>query len=245
MTFTGRGRKRSSGWRNWTFDSPRKEQYFRRMKRVPLFPLGLVLLPRMPLPLHIFEERYKEMFGRCIHDDEPFGIVLQTGSTFQQTGSLARIETVINRYVDGRLDVLTTGTDRFRIHEIYRDKAYLEAEVELFQDDPIDETNKRRVQELVRSAVSGLQEYARVTGYAVDTEVIENLDYEELSFLMATTSVFSTREKQELLELRCTETRIKRAARALDESRRHREMEPRVRELLGLPRDEDLHWLFN
>ena len=66
--------------------------------RIPVFPLGLVLMPRMPLPLHIFEERYRRMIGDCLETDSPFGVLLHTGTTIQTVGCMARIESVINRY---------------------------------------------------------------------------------------------------------------------------------------------------
>lgn len=239
------GKKAPAAWKNWKFDPPAPGQYLSPMDRVPLFPLGLVLLPRMPLPLHIFEERYRIMFDHCIREDQPFGVVLQTGSTVQSVGCLARVENVINRYDDGRLDVLTVGTERFRIHATHHDRPYLEADVEAVVDIDPGETGGRNLPELVRSAIDDLREFAHVAGYTVDTGVIDKLDYEELSFLMATTDVFSTSEKQELLEMRCTATRIDRAARALKESRERRSMVQRIREVLGTPESEDLAHLFN
>lgn len=199
----------------------------------------------MPLPLHIFEERYRVMFDYCIGEEKPFGVVLQTGTTLQEVGCLAQVENVINRYGDGRLDVLAVGTERFRVTATHEDKPYLEAEVEIIHDRDPGDRDSINLASLARSAMDDLQEFARVAGYTVDTAVIRNLDYEELSFLMATTDVFSTGEKQELLEMQCTATRIKRATQALGESRKRRAMLHRIRKVLDTPEDEDLTHRFN
>ena len=85
---------------------------------IPLFPLGLVLLPQMPLPLHIFEERYKLMIGECLEKKKEFGIVYFNGTDIQAIGCTASIQKVLKRYDDGRLDILTQGENRFEIKEM-------------------------------------------------------------------------------------------------------------------------------
>lgn len=107
---------------------------------VPLFPLPLVLLPAMPLPLHIFEDRYKEMMGEIIAatesgtGDMEFGVVLAKEEGIINIGCTARVEKVMRRYEDGRMDVLALGQRRFRIEGINEDRSYLRAEVEFFDD---------------------------------------------------------------------------------------------------------------
>lgn len=215
------------------------------MDRVPIFPLGLVLLPRMPLPLHIFETRYRDMAEHCLATDRPFGVVLHTGSTVQTIGCLAAIENVITRYDDGRLDILTSGTERFRIHNLHDDKPYLEAEITIIHDHPTSGADYERVRELAQLAVAELWKYAKASGYTLERTVIEQLNDEELSFLLATTDVFGIAEKQSLLELQCTATRMERARKALDDSRRKRKMVQGVREFLGKRDDEDISFFFN
>jgi Lon protease-like protein len=110
------------------------------LQLVPLFPLPLVLLPAMPLPLHIFEERYKEMMDEIINpteagsSDPEFGVVLAKDEGIINIGCTARIQQVIRRYEDGRLDLLVLGQRRFRIRGINEDRSYLRAEVEFFED---------------------------------------------------------------------------------------------------------------
>ena len=74
--------------------------------RLPLFPLGIVLLPGEPVPLHIFEPRYKEMVRVCTDEERPFGIVYASENRGADIGCTALIERVAARYNDGRLGVL-------------------------------------------------------------------------------------------------------------------------------------------
>ncbi|MEX2445214.1 MAG: LON peptidase substrate-binding domain-containing protein [Alkalispirochaeta sp.] len=214
------------------------------MTRVPVFPLGLVLMPRMPLPLHIFEERYRLMVQHCLDEEQPFGVVLHTGTTIQSVGCLASIENVINRYDDGRMDILTVGTERFRIQSMHEDKAFLEADVDLFQDLPVSDEHVSELQKLTDTAVADLKEFAHVAGYEVDQSMLGDLSPEELSFLLSTTDVFGTEEKQQLIELRSTTDRLERAARAIHAGRERRAMTLRIQEILGTD-DEDINHLFN
>ena len=66
--------------------------------KIPLFPLGIVALPGMALPLHIFEERYKQMIGKCITEDNPFGIVLFDSRSIQSVGCTTRITEITKRF---------------------------------------------------------------------------------------------------------------------------------------------------
>lgn len=210
-----------------------------------MFPLGLVLLPRMPLPLHIFEERYQQMISRCIDDGIPFGVLLHTGTTIQTTGCLATIDSVINTYDDGRMDILAVGTDRFAVREMHDERPYLEADITVFEDDPLDSDAADEIYRLARGAMDDLQAFAEVAGYTLDKEMLDNLSPQELSFLLATTDVFSTEEKQQLLELTSTPDRMLRASRAIGSSRERLSMSQRIREVLGKENDEDITHLFN
>ena len=103
--------------------------------RLPLFPLGLVLLPGEPVPLHIFEPRYREMVALCLDGDRPFGIVHASEKAVAEVGTTAWIRRVVTRYEDGRLDILCVGEARFRVQHIHRDRAYLSATVDLLPSD--------------------------------------------------------------------------------------------------------------
>ena len=102
---------------------------------IPLFPLGVVVFPRTSLPLHIFEERYKEMVGNAIRDNSEFGIVLAQEEGIVNAGCTVVVEKLKQMYPDGRMDVLTRGRRRFEIQSLNEEKAYLQAEVNFFDDD--------------------------------------------------------------------------------------------------------------
>ncbi|MFN7923270.1 MAG: LON peptidase substrate-binding domain-containing protein [Bryobacteraceae bacterium] len=101
---------------------------------LPLFPLSVVLLPENELPLHIFEERYKTMIGLALEKRTEFGVVMATGKGIVSMGCTAAISEVIKQYPDGRMDILTLGQRRFRIHELNQELDYLRGEVTYFDD---------------------------------------------------------------------------------------------------------------
>jgi Lon protease-like protein len=106
---------------------------------LPLFPLPLVVFPRTPLPLHIFEERYKEMVGGAMRDNSEFGIVLAREGGIVNTGCTVTVEKLIQIYPDGRMDILTRGQRRFEILSLNEEKDYLQAEVNYFDDEDADD----------------------------------------------------------------------------------------------------------
>lgn len=101
---------------------------------LPLFPLEVVLFPEMLLPLHIFDERYKEMIAACLQDGLPFGVVYANGDHVENIGCTARIDQVIKRYPDGRLDIVAEGQKRFKVNFFDSEKDYLRASIELLPD---------------------------------------------------------------------------------------------------------------
>ena len=92
---------------------------------LPLFPLQVVLFPRTALPLHIFEERYKEMIGDVLRGHTEFGVVLAGEKGIVNTGCTATVEKVLKNYPDGRMDLLTVGRRRFEIILLNDEKPYL------------------------------------------------------------------------------------------------------------------------
>jgi len=104
-------------------------------QHIPLFPLTVVLLPGMTLPLHIFEPRYKRMMKTVIDEEIPFGIVLARESGIATVGCTAIIREVARTYPDGRMDIVTTGESAYRVRAVHKDKEYLEATVELMAED--------------------------------------------------------------------------------------------------------------
>jgi ATP-dependent Lon protease len=102
---------------------------------LPLFPLSVVLLPATPLPLNIFEERYKQMMGDVIPARGEFGIVLAKDDGIVNVGCTATVERIFRRYPDGRLDLLAVGHRRFQVVSLDEEKSYLRAVVEYFNDE--------------------------------------------------------------------------------------------------------------
>ena len=102
---------------------------------LPLFPLQVVVFPRTQLPLHIFEERYKEMVGEAIRDHSEFGIVLVKEEGILNAGCTVMVDKVLKSHPDGRMDILTRGIRRFEIVMLNQEKPYLRGEVAYFDDD--------------------------------------------------------------------------------------------------------------
>jgi ATP-dependent Lon protease len=102
---------------------------------LPLFPLGVVLFPGAELPLHIFEERYKEMIGDVLRDKSEFGIVLASEKGMANVGCTAIIERILKQYPDGRMDILVRGLRRFEIILVDEERNYLRASVAMITDE--------------------------------------------------------------------------------------------------------------
>jgi Lon protease-like protein len=117
---------------------------------IPLFPLDLVLFPGIPLPLHIFEPRYKEMIGECLEQKSPFGMVRVQESAIAEVGCTAEILKVVKRYPDGRFDILTQGKRRFEVVTLDQERPFLRGEVLFVDDEPSSPTaeSQDRVREL-------------------------------------------------------------------------------------------------
>jgi len=102
---------------------------------LPLFPLQVVLLPGAELPLHIFEDRYKEMMQEVIRDRMEFGVVLANDKGIVNTGCTATVDQVLRNYPDGRMDILARGRRRFEIVRLNDERAFLRGTVDFFDDD--------------------------------------------------------------------------------------------------------------
>jgi Lon protease-like protein len=102
---------------------------------IPLFPLHVVVFPRMRLPLHIFEERYKLMVGDAIREDSEFGVVLAKDEGIVNAGCTVAVEKVLQVYPDGRMDIVTRGLRRFEIQALDEEKEFLRAQVNYFDDE--------------------------------------------------------------------------------------------------------------
>jgi Lon protease-like protein len=112
--------------------------------KIALFPLNTVLFPRAALPLHVFEERYREMVGECLTEDKSFGVVRADGEQMSIVGCTAKIVRVVERYDDGRMDILCEGEQRFEIEGLDESRRFLQADVEFFEDEGARSTRNDR-----------------------------------------------------------------------------------------------------
>jgi len=130
---------------------------------LPIFPLDLVLLPGVPLPLHIFEPRYREMIAECLERKKPFGVVRASSDGVADIGCTAEIMSVTKKYDDGRMDILTRGVERFEVIHVNNDRSFLQAEISVMQDEDEDEPAKPTAQ-LATQAVRLHAEIAKLAG---------------------------------------------------------------------------------
>ena len=158
---------------------------------LPLFPLDLVLLPGVPLPLHVFEPRYKEMIMECLDEKKPFGVVRASSEGVVDIGCTAEIVEVTKRYDDGRMDILTRGAERFEVLQVHEDRPFLQAEFTLIDDEP-----GQAPSDMVREAVRLHAEIVKLAGADVDGPE-EGAD--QLSFLLAGSLPLDLDFKQKLL----------------------------------------------
>ncbi|HEV7918206.1 MAG TPA: LON peptidase substrate-binding domain-containing protein [Solirubrobacterales bacterium] len=162
----------------------------------PLFPLGMVLLPSEATLLHIFEDRYKDLAERCLDDGQQFGLVLTDDDGAPgEWGCATTIEQVIQRYDDGRLDVLVKGVEPIRVVEVEDRFSYPSARIERVIDSPAGYTEPDQAGR-THAAFAALLD-------ALAAEPVEPVELSGLSaYEMAAQIELDTHDKQMLLELR-------------------------------------------
>jgi Lon protease-like protein len=171
------------------------------IERFPLFPLGLVLLPQELVPLHIFEERYKLMIGECLEEGREFGILWLSDDGLKEVGCSARITRVLERFDDGRMNILVEGAEPFRLLRRIEDLPYPAGDVELLGDvDAGDATAAERARERYADLVE------EVTEKRPAADELSRLD----AYGMAATLDVALEAKQQLLELRSERGRLER-----------------------------------
>jgi Lon protease-like protein len=171
------------------------------LKRFPLFPLGLVLLPQELVPLHIFEQRYKLMIAECLENDSEFGIVWLSDDGLRDIGCTARIERVIERFEDDRMNILVEGAQPFRLLRRIEELAFPAGDVELLED--FDPTADPELARRARARYAELVEKA--TDEKPNLDEIADLD----AYGMAATVEHPPEAKQALLELRTESERLR------------------------------------
>jgi Lon protease-like protein len=166
---------------------------------LPLFPLEIVVFPGAPLPLHIFEPRYKEMINECLSQNRAFGMVRAKENAVSTIGCSASIVTVIKKYEDGRIDIAAQGAQRFEIIEVNQERSFLQAEVAFFDDEP--STVSRDAADTV---IQLHEQLFAVMGQPVEVD----RDAAYLSFRLAQELPVDLDFKQTLLEMKSEADRI-------------------------------------
>jgi Lon protease-like protein len=176
-----------------------------RIDALPLFPLGLVALPTEIVPLHIFEPRYRALVAHCLETQSEFGIVLSDEDGDRATGCTMRITEVLERFPDGRVNILTRGSRPFRVLDRVHDLEYPAADVELLEDKA--ETPDEATGEAAREA------YRRLVLEAADRELEDDELQAMDAYAMAATVDFGLEAKQGLLDLRSANARLRLVTR--------------------------------
>ncbi len=182
------------------------------MADIPLFPLNVVLMPGTPLPLHIFEERYKQMVNECMDSESEFGMILADESGTRQVGCTAKIVELLERYDDGRMLILVEGSRRFRLKNIFAGKPYYVGEIEYLEDGLEEDVNA-----LAEECVALLE---RVIEAATEGSVGIEIEppYRNLSFAIAGRIEFDLETRQEILELPTEKGRLEKVKKLLTEA---------------------------
>ena len=176
--------------------------------RLPLFPLGLVLVPGMVLPLHVFELRYRDLVADLLELPEAerrFGVVaIRAGRevgddgvvALHDVGCTAHLRSV-EPYADGRFDLVTTGEQRFRLLEVHRDRSYLAGSVEL-----LEEREGQGGADLAVAVRAALADYVRaLSGAGAAEAVVPDLPHDprSLGYVVAAATRIDLAERQALL----------------------------------------------
>jgi Lon protease-like protein len=171
-------------------------------ERLPLFPLGVVLLPGAALPLHIFEDRYKELIAEVIREEKEFGVVFASEKGMANIGCTATVERVLRRYPDGRSDILTRGRKRFEIVLLHEERSFLEASADSFGDEDLTEPSEHARQRALSAWTSLMVlENGGVPGDMPDA------NHPTLSFLLGD-AVSDLAFRQQLLGMRSETERL-------------------------------------
>jgi Lon protease-like protein len=195
------------------------------MDEIGLFPLDLVLLPGEQRPLHIFEERYKELIGECLEENAEFGLVLADEEGVRPVGTRAGVVEVLQQFDDGRMDVVVEGRQRFRVLEVTEGRSFATAEVDEVDDDAGEDPSGDEVTRAV-DAFRHVVEAAQVEVDEVDP------DEGGLSFQIGARIDLGNEVKQTLLELTSERERLSQLEpllrRAADSVRVDREVRERA-----------------
>jgi len=213
-----------------------KGQFIPELKiKIPIFPLELVLFPGLPLPLYIFEERYKEMTRFCWDNRQVFGVTLFQKGQPRTIGCTSRIHNILSEKPDGRRNILCMGENRFEILEYFPSKdSYDEALVRILADWDEDsrdlELEKDRGLEL-------LEQFTQLSQRPLDRSLFEQYGARTFSYLMAEICSLPLGEQQEFLEMRSGIGRFQRVSSHMAALNRKLVLNHQLQEFLGSQED--------
>ncbi len=179
------------------------------IRSFPLFPLGIVALPGEGIPLHIFEDRYRKLVDHCLSEDPgEFGILWLSDEELKRVGCACEIVEILERMEDGRMSILVRGTRPFRLLERQNDLPYPAGTVEFLADAATEEPD-------LAAREASLNLYRELVREATDRELTDPELAELDAYAMAATVEFEIEAKQELLELRGENQRLRLLAELL------------------------------
>ena len=211
----------------------------RGVTELPVFPLPVVLFPSVPLPLHIFEPRYRQMLSDIRDTNNLFGVAYFDPSTMTNevppagyVGCVAEV-TETQSFADGRSNILTLGVVRFRIESyVERGDPYLVARISYFEDDDEDEGKLSGPTKEVAEAFTRIAQAVRtINDERTSLPDISDTEPQRLSFLVAAAMEIEAEVKQEMLELRSTFERLERLRVMLSQAVKGYEERARIHEV--------------
>ncbi|MDJ0692777.1 LON peptidase substrate-binding domain-containing protein [Mastigocoleus sp. MO_188.B34] len=193
------------------------------VRELPLFPIKeLVLFPSRPLPLHIFEFRYRMMMNTILQSDRRFGVLMvdPVKGSIANVGCCAEI-VHYQRYPDDRMKMVTLGQQRFRVLEYIREKPYYVGLVEWIEDEPPSQDLRTAATEVEQL----LQDVVRLSAKLTEQPIELPDDLPELPLELSYWVAYNLRsvplEQQALLEIQDTAARLEREAEILTSTRNH------------------------
>lgn len=198
---------------------------------ISLFPLGVVLMPHMEMPLHIFEERYKVMINECLEQNREFGVVNYDGTNISSIGCTAEIRGVVKEYEDGRMDIMTQGKTRFVIKDMDQSLIYLQAKVLFFEDERemVSDDDAKLAGEIIHL----LKDLDRISETRRDYNALANLDLKRLSFLIPSTEGFTPEERQQFMEITSPRLRLTKCKAILKTVIQRTKMNYKINKIIG------------
>ena len=181
-----------------------------------------MLLPTEQIPLHIFEDRYQELIGECLAEEREFGLIYADEDGLREIGTRASVTQILDRFEDGRLNVVVEGRERFRLLELTDGRTFQTGLVEPVEepDDPAESADAERALELFHKLVE-------LTGAEVEEPAAGT---ELLSFELAGRFEFAPELKQRLLQITSERERVKVLADLLEGAAQAVEREQEIAE---------------